>query len=133
MQYIKHYYVDDEGNNFCCGLDGPKYKRHPVQEYPGLDVKVWLNDPDGVPAMIAEVPDTTSVSDIVDDCGKKAVQVLSKAEYDSVYLPYYEASVLFGEAFSARSDGNDELAIEKESQAQLKMEEAQAAFHSLCV
>ena len=48
MQYIKHYYVDAQGGSYCCTTTEPKYKRHPVQEYAGLDVKVWLTDANGV-------------------------------------------------------------------------------------
>jgi len=132
MQYIKHYYVDAQGGSFCCTTEEPRYKRHPVEEYPGLDVRVWLQDSDGVDVMLAQVPDTTPVTDIIDeDCGKKAVQVLTQVQFDSVYIPYSESGILFREAMIARENEDIDLAVEKESQAQLKLEEALAAFSAL--
>ena len=133
MQYIKHYYVDEERNVFCCETTSPaKYKIHPWRQYEGLDVKVWLSDSDGVDSMLAELPDTTPVSDIIDpDCGKKSIQVLTQAEFDGVYVPYSESQVLFTEAMDARQNQDLDLAAEKESQGQLKLEEALVAFRAL--
>ena len=132
MQYIKHYYVDDDHNTFCCEEPcSAKYKRHPWKEYPGLDVKVWLTDADGVDVMIAEVPDSTSVSTIVNDCGKNSVQVLTEIEYNTVAIPYFEAQTLFGEAQTARQEGDETLATQKESEGQLKLQEATQALRNL--
>jgi hypothetical protein len=132
MQYIKHYYVDDEQNTFCCEEPcAAKYKRHPWKEYPGLDVKVWLTDADGVDVMLAEVPDSTPVSTIVNDCGKNSVQVLTEAEYNTVAVPYFEAQVLFGEAQTARQEGDETLATQKQSEGEVKIQEALSALHVL--
>lgn len=132
MQYIKHYYVDDDHNTFCCEVTPePKYRRHPCKEYAGLDVKVWLSDSDGVDVCLAELPDTTSVSTIVSDCGKNEVQVLTEAEYQSVTTPYFEVQTLFGEAQQARRDGDEATAEEKETTAAAKLAEATTAIRAL--
>jgi hypothetical protein len=132
MQYIKHYYVDDERNTFCCEEPcSVKYKRHPWKEYLGLDVKVWLTDVDGVEVCLAELPDSTSVSTIASPCGKNSVQVLTEAEYNSVAVPYFEAQSLFGESQIIRQEGDETLAAQKKSEGQLKLQEATQALHSL--
>lgn len=133
MQYIKHYYVDDDYNTFCCEVTPePKYKRHPCKEYAGLDVKVWLSDSDGVDVCLAELPDSTPVSTTVDpDCGKNQIQVLTEAEYQSVATPYFEAQVLFGEAQEAKRNNDETVAEEKETAAAEKLAEATTAIRSL--
>ncbi len=132
MQYVKHYYVDDDNNTFCCETSPePKYKRHPWKEYAGLDVKVWLTDAEGVDVCLAELPDTTSVETVVNECGKNSIQVLTQAEYNSVATPYFEAQVLFSEAQTARQEGDEILAEEKQLEGQVKLEEAITALHAL--
>jgi hypothetical protein len=131
MQYIKHYYVDDDNNTFCCESPEPKYKRHPVKEYEGLNVKIWLKDSDDVDVCLAEIPDLTPVSTVASDCGKNCIQVLTELEYNSVATPYFEAQVLFGEAFEMRRSGNETTSNEKETAANVKLVEATAAIHAL--
>tara|TARA_E500000178_G_scaffold291253_2_gene295050 strand:- start:8032 stop:8430 length:399 start_codon:yes stop_codon:yes gene_type:complete len=132
MQYIKHYYVDDDHNTFCCETSSnPKYKRHPWKEYSGLDVKVWLTDSDGVDVMLAELPDSTSVSTTVSDCGKNCIQVLTETEYNTVWTPYSEALALYGEAMEARNTGDEVTAASKEAESQTKMDEATTAIRAL--
>ena len=133
MQYIKHYYVDDDHNTFCCEVTPePKYKRHPWKEYAGLDVKVWLTDSDNVDVCLAELPDTTPVSTLVDsDCGKNQIQVLTEAEYNSVATPYFEAQTLSGEAQQARQDGDEATAEAKETAGAAKIAEATTAIRAL--
>lgn len=131
MQYIKHYYVDDNSNVFCCEAEQPQYKRHPWKEYEGLDVKVWLSDSDGVDVCLAELPDSTEVSTITHECGKNTVQVLTEAEYNSVATPYAEAATLGGEAQQARQDGDETTAAEKEAAAEAKLQEALTAIRAL--
>ena len=130
MQYIKHYYVDDDYNTFCCEVTPePKYKRHPCKEYAGLDVKVWLSDSDGVDVCLAELPDSTPVSTTVDsDCGKNQIKVLTEAEYNSVATPYFEAQTLSGEAMS---EEDETLKAEKEASAAAKYQEAVTALNAL--
>jgi hypothetical protein len=131
MQYIKHYYVDDDHNTFCCEAPEPAYKRHPWKEYAGLNVKVWLSDSDGVDVCLAELPDSTLVSTLVSDCGKNSIQVLSEAEYNSVATPYFEAQTLYREAQQARQDGDEETAEAKETAAAAKIAEATTAIRAL--
>lgn len=131
MQYIKHYYVDDNSNVFCCEPTEPAYKRHPWKEYAGLDVKIWLSDAEGVDVCLAELPDSTSVSTIPHECGKNSIQVLTETEYNTVATPYGEAGVLFGEAQQARQDGDEALAAQKEAEAQVKYQEALTALYAL--
>lgn len=133
MQYVKHYYVDDDHNTFCCEVTPePKYKRHPWKEYAGLDVKIWLTDAEGVDVCLAELPDTTPVSTVVDpDCGKNQIQVLTEAEYNSVATPYFAARTLYSEAMKARQQGDEATASTKESEAQTKLDEATIAIRAL--
>jgi hypothetical protein len=132
MQYVKHYYVvDDNSNAFCCEAPEPEYKRHPWKEYPGIDVKVWLTDSDNVDVCLSELPDTTPVATVASDCGKNAIQVLNEAEYNTVAVPYFATGVLGGEAQQARQDGDEELATQKEAEAQVKMQEALTAIRAL--
>jgi len=131
MQYIKHYYVNDDNNTFCCETVEPKYKRHPHKEYSGLDVKIWGTDADGVDVCLSEVPDSTSVATVSSDCGKNAVQVLTKTEYDTVATPYSAAQALFAEAQQAKQDDDEELATTKETEAQAKLNQALTALRTL--
>lgn len=132
MQYIKHYYVDDDHNTFCCEpTSSPKYKRHPWKEYSGLDVKVWSTDSDGVDVMLATLPDSTPVSTVVSDCGKNNIQVLTEAEYNTVWTPYSQALALFGEAMEARNSEDEATATAKEAEAQVKLDEATTAIRAL--
>lgn len=133
MQYIKHYYVDDDYNTFCCEITPePKYKRHPWKEYAGLGVKVWLSDSDGVDVCLAELPDSTPVSTTVDpDCGKNCVKVLTLEEFNSVATPYFEAQTLSGEAQQARQNGDEATAETKETAAATKLAEATTAIRAL--
>jgi hypothetical protein len=131
MQYIKHYYVDDNNNSFCCELSEPNYKRHPYKEYAGLDVKVWLKDSEGVDVCLSEVPDSTAVTTIVSPCGKNSVQVLTEEEYNSVANFYLKSISLLLESETARSSGDEETALEKQTAATEKLSEASAALHAL--
>ena len=131
MQYLKHYYVDDASNVFCCESLEPAYKRHPWKEYEGLDVRIWLSDIDGVDVCLSELPDSTPVATVPSDCGKNAIQVLTEAEYNSVATPYEEVGVLGAEAEQARQDGNETLAAQKEAASQEKIQEALTALHAL--
>lgn len=132
MQYIKHYYVDDDRNTFCCETSSnPKYKRHPTKEYAGLDVKLWSTDSDGVDVCLAELPDSTTVSTVTQDCGKNSIQVLTEAEYNTVWTPYSAALALYGEARTAEESGDTDTASTKEAEAQTKMDEATTAIRAL--
>lgn len=130
-KYIKHYYVDDDTNTFCCGLEEPGYIREPWKEYDGLDIKISLSDSEGVPAAIAELPDSTYVVDVEHECGKKAVKVLTITEYNSVATPYFEAFELYREAMELQHNEDTNLFLEKKEEADLKYAEALNMFHLL--
>jgi len=131
MQYIKHYYIDEENNNFCCTAEEPKYKRQPWKEYVGLDVKVWLSDSDGVDVMLSEVPDTTYVENVSGQNGKNGVQVLTQTEFNSVFLPYSEANTLYAEAEESIISGDESTYNTKKAEAETKMAEAISSINSL--
>tara|TARA_B100001939_G_scaffold12857_1_gene11168 strand:+ start:1273 stop:1674 length:402 start_codon:yes stop_codon:yes gene_type:complete len=133
MQYIKHYYVDDDNNTFCCETtSNPKYKRHPSKEYAGLSVKIWLTDSDGVEVCLAELPDETTVSTISDaNSAKNSIQVLTEVQYNTVATPYFEAQTLYSEARQAREQNDETTAAAKESAAATKITEATTAIRAL--
>ena len=131
MQYIKHYWVDNISNEYCCHTNDPKEKRHPNKEFAGLDVKVWLQDVDGIDVCLSEVPDTTSVSTVTDEDGKNCVKVLTLEEFNSVATPYFEAQTLSGEAQQARQDGDEATAEAKETASAAKLAEATTAIRAL--
>ena len=98
MKYIKHYYVDANSGNFLTSqssIDSVKEMRHPVLEYPELNVKMQVQDSDGIDVCISEVPDNTSVNNIVsDENGKYSVKVLTEEEYNFIISLKEEIDVL---------------------------------------
>jgi len=131
MQYIKHYYTDEQTGAYCCETSSnPKYKVHPWRTYAGLDVKVWLTDSDGVEVMLAELPDSTTVADVAVG-SKKAVQVLNETEYNTVWTPYSAAATLYGEATEAEMSGDADTAATKRTAGDAKMAEATTAIRAL--
>ena len=130
MQYIKHYYVDAESpSSYCCTSTEPRYKRHPT-EIAGLDVKVWLTDSNGVDVMLAQVPDSTTVTDVVHG-EHTCVKVLTEAEFNGVWTPYSEAGVLYAEANDAERGGDADTAATKRTAGDAKMAEATTAIRAL--
>ena len=130
MQYIKHYYVDAESpSSYCCTSTEPRYKRHPT-EIAGLDVKVWLTDSNGVDVMLAQVPDSTTVADVVHG-EHTCVKVLTEAQFNTVWTPYSEAGTLFAEANDAERDGDADTAATKRAAAETKRGEAETAIRAL--
>jgi len=131
MQYIKHYYVDADTGSYCCETSSnPKYKRHPINEYAGLAVKVWLTDSDGVDVMLAELPDSTSVSTITNG-SKNSVQVLNETQYNTVWTPYSASATLYDEAQTAEEGGDTDTAATKRTAADTKLAEATTAIRAL--
>jgi len=130
MQYIKHYWVDNITNQFCCRTNDAPEKRHPVKEIPGLDVKVWLQDINGVDVCLSEVSSEIHVPEVYESSTstKKCVQVLTETEYNSVATPYFESQQLSGEA---RTEENETLKVQKEAEATAKYQEALTALHAL--
>ena len=131
MQYIKHYYTDEQTGAYCCETSSnAKYLVHPWRNYAGLDVKVWLTDSDGVDVMLAELPDSTTVADVTVG-SKKAVQTLTETEYNTVLTPYSAAATLYAEARTAEDGGDADTAATKRTAGDAKMAEATTAIRAL--
>ena len=131
MQYIKHYYTDEQTGAYCCETSSnAKYLVHPWRNYAGLDVKVWLTDSDGVDVMLAELPDSTTVADVTVG-SKKGVQVLTEDQYNTVWTPYSAAATLYGEAQTAEDGGDADTAATKRTAGDAKMAEATTAIRAL--
>jgi hypothetical protein len=130
MQYVKHYWVNNITNQFCCGTNDAPEKRHPVKEIPGLDVKVWLQDIDGIDVCLSEVSSEIPVPEMYESSTstKKCVQVLTEEEYNSVATPYFESQQLSGEAMMEK---DETIKAEKEALASAKYQEALTALHAL--
>ena len=128
MQYLKHYWIHAHSGTYCCE-DNPVEKRHPEAEFPGLDVKIWMHDENGIDVCLSAVPDGVSIVDVVDDhSGKKVVQKLTEAEFNSVQTPLTESQTLRQEA---QQETDEVLKAEKEAAADAKFEEARQALFAL--
>ena len=124
MQYLKHYWISISTGSYAVS-DNPVEKRHPEAEFPGLDVKIWMSDENGIDVCLSVGPDTTSVSDIIIG-DKKAVQILTEDQFNSVSIPYLESQLLYSQA---RENGEEDAAII--AQADLKLQEARQALYTL--
>jgi hypothetical protein len=128
MKYLKHYWICVHTGNYMCG-NNPVEKRHPEAEFPGLDVRIWMYDEDGIDVCLSRVPDTTTITDIVNpDNGKKVVQELTETEFNLVQDPLNESQVLRQEA---QQETDEDLRTEKEAAADAKFEEARQALFAL--
>lgn len=128
MQYIKHYWINVKTGQYAVS-DNPVERRHPEQEFPGLDVKIWMKDSDGINVCLSTVPDTTPVTEIVDEAsGKKAVQKLTKTKFDSVAKPLNESQTLNREIMR---ETDETVKAEKQAAAAAKYQEAVAALNAL--
>jgi len=129
MKYLKHYWIAVNGGGWCT-TENPVEKRHPEGEYEGLDVQVWMHDPDGIDVCLSRVPDTTTIATITEG-SKNAVQELTETEFNSVWTPLQEASTARFEAVEAERDGDTDTAATKNALADTKYAEATAALHAL--
>ena len=128
MQYLKHYWIHAHSGTYCCE-DNPVEKRHPEKEFPGLDVRIWMHDENGIDVCLSRVPDTTTITEIVNpNNGKKVVQELTEAEFNSVQTPLTESQTLRQEA---QQETDEVLKAEKEAAADAKFEEARQALFAL--
>ena len=96
-QYIKHYYkktIDDTwitsikktyNSTTNQWITDTSYveRRKPEKEYPGLGVKVWIQDDEGIDICLSDLPDSTSVENVLYD-GKEVVQILNEDQFNSV-------------------------------------------------
>jgi hypothetical protein len=128
MQYIKHYWISTETNTYC-SENNCIQRRHPESEFPGLGVKIWMHDEDGIDICLSTVPDNTSINDTFDSItGKKVVQVLTEGQFNSVQDLLNESSTLSQEAITEQ---DEDLKAEKQAEASAKYEEAVAALYAL--
>ena len=128
MQYLKHYWIHAHSGTYCCE-DNPVEKRHPEAEFPGLDVKIWMNDENGIDVCLSQVPDGVTITDVVDEhSGKKVVQKLTEEEFNAVQTPLLESQTLRQEA---QQETDEAVKAEKEAAADAKLQEAQQALQAL--
>jgi len=128
MKYLKHYWICIAAGKYCC-QDNPVEKRHPEAEFPGLDVKIWMHDEDGIDVCLSQVPDSTTITNItIPETGKKSVQVLTEVEFNSVQNPLDESTSLRSQA---QQETDETIKEDLEAQADTKFQEAQQALFAL--
>ena len=126
-KYLKHYWKKN-GNWLTTANEVEQH--HPEADYPGLGVKVWMHDSDGVDVCLSEVPDSTGISTITVG-SKNAVIELTETQYNSVKTPLDEAATLRQEATEAEMSGDTDTAATKNTAAAAKETEAQNALNAL--
>jgi len=127
-KYLKHYW---KKNGSWLTTPGTYVEQHhPEADYPGLGVKVWMHDSDGVDVCLSEVPDSTAISTITVG-SKNAVIELTETQYNSVKTPLDEAGTLRQEALEAEMSGDTDTAATKNAAADAKQTEAQNALNAL--
>lgn len=126
-KYLKHYWKKN-GNWLTTANEVEQH--HPEADYPGLGVKIWMHDSDGVDVCLSEVPDTTGISTITVG-SKNAVMELTETQYNSVKTPLDMAGTLRFEAQQLEQDGDADGAAAKITQAEAKETEAQNALNAL--
>ena len=126
-KYLKHYWKKN-GNWLTTANEVEQH--HPEADYPGLGVKIWMHDSDGVDVCLSEVPDSTGISTITAG-SKNAVIELTETQYNSVKTPLDEAAVLRDEARTAEEGGDTDTAATKNTAAAAKETEAQNALNAL--
>ena len=128
MKYLKHYWICVHSGNYMCG-NNPVEKRHPEAEFPGLDVRIWMHDEDGIDVCLSRVPDSTTITDITNpETGKKVVQQLTEVEFNSVQTPLDESASLRSQA---QQETDETIKADLEAQADTKFQEAQQALFAL--
>ena len=129
MKYLKHYWKSTTSGDYLTTANSID-KRHPEAEFAGLDVQIWMHDADGVDVCMAQVPDSTTVTDVTVG-SKKAVQSLTETQYNTVKTPLDASSVLNEEAQQAEMSGDTSTATTKRNEATTKYNEAKTALLAL--
>tara|TARA_B100001093_G_scaffold108290_1_gene100530 strand:+ start:49 stop:438 length:390 start_codon:yes stop_codon:yes gene_type:complete len=129
MKYLKHYWKSTTSGDYLTTANSID-KRHPEAEFAGLDVQIWMHDADGVDVCMAQVPDSTTVTDVTIG-SKKAIQSLTETQYNTVKTPLDASSVLEGEAMDAEMSGDTSTATTKRNEATTKYNEAKTALLAL--
>ena len=131
MKYLKHYWksTNPSSDDYLTTANSID-KRHPEAEFAGLDVQIWMHDADGVDVCMAQVPDSTTVTDVTIG-SKKAIQELTETQYNSVKTPLDASAVLESEAMDAEMSGDTSTATTKRNEATTKYNEAKTALLAL--
>ena len=129
MKYLKHYWKSTTSGDYLTTANSID-KRHPEAEFAGLDVQIWMHDADGVDVCMAQVPDSTTVTDVTVG-SKKAVQSLTETQYNTVKTQLDASNVLNAEAMDAEISGDTSTATTKRNEATTKYNEAKTALLAL--
>tara|TARA_A100001035_G_C27702299_1_gene463082 strand:+ start:100 stop:489 length:390 start_codon:yes stop_codon:yes gene_type:complete len=129
MKYLKHYWKSTETGEYLTTAN-TIHKRHPEAEFAGLDVQIWMHDADGVDVCMAQVPDSTTITEVTVG-SKKAIQELTETQYNSVKTPLDASVVLETEAMAAETTGDTSTATTKRNEATTKYNEAKTALLAL--
>lgn len=134
MQYIKHYYVNDVTGEYMTTTNDAPAKRHPTKEIPGLGVKFWSHDPDGIDVCVSEVEaDQITIPDQEVD-GKFAVKVITKDQYNSLILLQKEINTiiteLYPEGFQGGVTESESLDAELVTNLETKQQELKDLINS---
>ena len=129
MKYLKHYWKSTETGDYVTTTN-TIHKRHPEAEFAGLDVQIWLHDADGIDVCMAQVPDSTTITEVTVG-SKKAIQELTETQYNTVKTPLDAAITLEQEAAVEETGGNATLAATKRTEAETKRAEAKTALLAL--
>ena len=129
MKYLKHYWKSTTSGDYLTTANSID-KRHPEAEFAGLDVQIWMHDADGVDVCMAQVPDSTTITDVTVG-SKKAIQSLTETQYNTVKTPLDSSSVLENEAMTAEMSGDTSTATTKRNEATTKYNEAKTALLAL--
>ena len=126
-KYLKHYWKKN-GNWLTTSNEVEQH--HPEADYPGLGVKIWTRDSDGVYVCLSEVPDSTAISTITVG-SKNAVIELTEEQFNYVKTPLDESFAARQEAMEAEMSGDADAAATKNALAETKYTEATTALHAL--
>ena len=126
-KYLKHYWKKN-GNWLTTANEVEQH--HPEADYPGLGVKIWTHDSDGVDVCLSEVPDSTAISTITVG-SKNAVIELTEEQFNSVKTPLQESESARQEAMEAEMNSDADTAATKNALADTKYTEAQNALNAL--
>jgi len=129
MKYLKHYWKSTTSGDYLTTANSID-KRHPEAEFAGLDVQIWMHDADGVDVCMAQVPDSTTITDVTVG-SKKAIQSLTETQYNTVKTPLDASGVLNEEAHQAEMSGDTSTATTKRNEATTKYNEAKTALLAL--
>jgi len=130
MKYLKHYWKKVSDSSWVTTDGNVVEKRHPESEFPGLGVKVWIHDSDGIDVCLSTVPDSTGITEVTIG-SKKAVQEITEAQFNSVKTPLDEISVLQHDKMEAEMTGDSDTATSKQTEIDTKRAEAQTALNAI--